>query len=273
MPKLSFFIACVLTLASSLVPAQAPADLGGRFARATITQNDKPQLIGAIFKDTVYNLVVMGAPLADVIARAYGVQAYQVVDAPAWAYEDHLYDIEAVPPPAKLIVADDTRMLRALLADRFGLRVYRGTRKVSMLVLEANMAKQRALAVYALPNQIALYASRRAPALALGGPRARYMSRRLPVLAPDRATASSVSTRVLVSRLTLGAGEPILDFTGLASAYLVNASTALSIPQAPSELVAEELARSGLGLEHRTVPLNVLVVTHLERPMLDVMDD
>jgi hypothetical protein len=85
--------------------------------------------MGTIFEDTADNLIVQGAPLVDVIARAYGVKPYQVVGAPDWVYEAHLYDIEAVPPPAALIKADDAKMLRSLLADRFGLRMYRGTKK------------------------------------------------------------------------------------------------------------------------------------------------
>lgn len=272
MSKLFSLLLCVLTLATNLVLAQVPDDLGNRFARATITENAKPLLMGTIFKDTADNLIVMGAPLADVIARAYGVRPYQVVGAPDWVYEAHLYDIEAVPPPAALIKADDTQMLRSLLADRFGLRLYRGTREVTMYVLEADRGLQHALSVAAIPTEVAVYATRRAiVSVHVGGPRARYVLLRLPVLNPGILSYSVVNKATLLSRLTQATREPVLDLTGLGVVRVTNASAVLALP-GNLALMQDELEESGLTFERRTVRMNVVAITVIERPRLDVID-
>lgn len=270
--KLVSGVACFVLLAGNLALAQLPGDLGSRFARATITENEKPLLMGTIFKDTSDNLVVMGAPLADLIARAYGVQPFQVVGAPAWVYESHLYDIEAVPPPAALIKSDETQMLRSLLADRFGLRLYRGVREVTMPVLTADWAMQHALRVRTIPGQVAIYALGRAPNwVAVGGPGARYASRSLPILNVGGITHTSVNMGSLVGSLARAMNGPVLDLTGLRAAYIPSGPAIRAIPQ-NQELMTEALKRSGLTLEQRTVRINVLAVTSIERPRLDVVD-
>jgi uncharacterized protein (TIGR03435 family) len=270
MSKFFSLLVCVLTLAANVALAQVPGDLGSRFARATITENAKPLLMGTIFKDIADNLVVMGAPLVDVIARAYGVQPYQVVGAPEWVYQAHLYDIEAVPPPAALIKADDTQMLRSLLADRFGLRMYRGAQEVTMLVLDADLAQQHALAMGAIPGQILMNVLRRPPVVLVGGPGAYYFSRRMPVLNAAQVSNMPVATNLLIGSLFRGR-VPVLDLTDLRNVYLINVSgvraTPLNMP-----LMAEAIARSGLTLERRTVRINVMAVTAIERPRLDIVD-
>jgi uncharacterized protein (TIGR03435 family) len=261
---------CVFVLTASAAFAQAPGDLGSRFARATITENQKPLLMGTIFEDTADNLVVLGAPLADVIARAYGVQAFRVVDAPDWVFEAHLYDIEAVPPPSALIKANDTQMLRSLLADRFGLRVYRGTREVTMPVLDADLGMQRALSVTTLADKITRYASRRpVTSVVVDGRRARYVMRRLPILVGANRTL--VNARALVEGLTRAVREPVLDLTGLTEVYVIDAPAVRALPE-NIDLMTGALERSGLSFERRTVPMDVLVVTHIERPVLDSVD-
>lgn len=262
---------CIVALVTHAALAQVPGDLGNRFARATITENERPLLMGTIFKDTADNLIVMGAPLVDVIARAYGVQSYQVVGAPEWVYQAHLYDIEAVPPPAALIKTDETQMLRSLLADRFGLRMYRGTQEVTMLVLDADLAQQRALAMSAIPGQILLNVLRRPPVVLVGGPRAVYGSLRLPVVNAAMISNVPVATNLIIGSLARGAREPIFDLTGLSGVYLINALQVRAIPQNMA-LMTEALERSGLALERRTVRMNVVAVTAMERPRLDLID-
>jgi hypothetical protein len=267
MTKLFTRLLCVLTLAANVALAQVPGDLGNRFARATITENEKPLLMPTIFKDTQDNLIVMGAPLVNVIARAYGVQPYQIAGAPDWVSQAHLYDIEAVPPPAALIKADETQMLRSLLADRFGLRLYKGVKEVTMPVLDADLGTQRALAAIGIPTQIMFNVLRRRPVLMLGGPDARYFSRRLRVL-PTPGVSTPVLTRVFLGGITQGAPESILDLTGLTTLYLLDSPVVQGIPTN----LEHTLARSGLSLEQRTVLIDVLAVTAIERPRLDMVD-
>ena len=271
MSKFFFSFVCAFALSSSAALVQAQGDLGSRFARATITENDKPLLLPAIFEDTQDNLIVMGAPLVNVIARAYGVQPYQVAGAPDWASQAHLYDIEAVPPPAALIKADETKMLRSLLADRFGLRLYRGVKEVAMLVLSADHGQQRALAARGIPNQIIINLLHRRPVLLFGGPRARYASRNLRVLPPAVGVSTPVLTRAVIGSLAQTAGEPILDLTDLTTVYVPDWPVIPGIRGNMAQMT-EVLELSGLSLERRTVRIDVLAITAIERPRLDMVD-
>lgn len=216
--------------------------LGSRFARTTITQNDKPLLVGAIFTDTANNLIAQGAPLANLIARAYAVEPYRVVEAPAWVYQEHLYDIEAVPPPANLIAANETLMLQSLLRDRFRLQTRRETRELRMLVLDvADPEKQRQLAL---------------------------ASPRIDVNNPPTVIESGTPMRVGTRMLLRGRDEPILDLTG-GSVYVRYQLPALPYSYIPLAALVERLQQAGVALEYRTVPLDVVVVTAIEHPVLD----
>ncbi len=245
-------MACLFALLASVASAQVPGDLGSRFARATITENAKPLLMGTIFEDSADNLIVMGAPLASVIARAYGVEPYQVIDAPEWVYQAHRYDIDAVPPPAELVQADEAAMLQALLADRFGLQARRGMREVTMLVLDVAHEKQRELA-------------QQAP---------RYASIREAERAGVRPDASiGVGTQSVLSGLARMAREPILDVTESGGVvYIASGRRVLGIPPEPFARTVELLAQSGVIVERRSVSLEVLVVTKIEHPVLDAID-
>ncbi len=64
------------------------------------------------------------------IRIAYGLQPYQVLEAPQWMTErkpDLYFDIQAQAAEDLASAEDAQEMLRALLADRFGLRFHRET--------------------------------------------------------------------------------------------------------------------------------------------------
>ena len=123
----------------------------------------------------------------------------------------------------------------------------------------------------ALADEVVTYASRRRPVLNVGGPRARYVLRRLPVMTERPPSPTLVSTRNLIAGLARGAHEPVLDLTGLSVLYVEGAPTVIPIAVNTGP-ITEALERSGLSFERRTVPLNVVVVTGIERPKLDVVD-
>ena len=265
MPTFLRRLSFVLMLAGSVVHAQDFGDLGSRFARTTITQNEKPLLIGAIFEDSDGNLVVKGAPLAELIARAYGLKADRVVDAPEWVYASHQYDIEAVPPPPELVESDEAVMLQSLLAQRFKLRARRETREVTMLVLDVESAKQQELA-----RQRATFEEETGGAFTV------------PAAGPgvDPAAATAIfrmgvpvltRTQTIVNSLARSRGEPVHDLTGAEALYLpvtgIRWNGQLYAEPASEAGVLYEL--SGLILEERSVPLDVLVITGIEHPVLD----
>jgi uncharacterized protein (TIGR03435 family) len=254
------------------VLAQNPEDLGSRFFRVTVTMNEKPLLASAIFEDTAGNLIVKGAPLATVIGRAYGVETSAVVDAPGWVHEDHLYDIEAAPPPVALVQADASAMLRALLADRFNLQIRQETREVTMLVLDVDRAKQTELALEA--------EERRNSGLVLTPPPPPPEGRAPTVEEIERASAyfqslryTPVATKALLNAFSRRIGEPIVDLTGMAAVHVLSMPVVLPEPEEdPLGSSSEQLAQWGLILERRTVPLEVIAITAIERPIVDAVD-
>lgn len=254
-------LVCVTAIA---IAAPDMGALGGRYFRVTITPNAKPLLAEAMFDDTDGRFIVKGASLANLIARAYDVQAYQVVGAPEWVYRAHLYDIEAEPPPAEFVASDPTQMLQALLSDRFGLQMRRETREVTMLVLDKDAARQRELA-----RDIDCTEDRRRAAQPV-----------LRASAPDAYTrlqlmlfARCLAPQYLVSGLARQIGEPIHATTGTGLLFIANGLRVLPEPGEDSlAIAADALAPSGLLLTRRSVELDVLVVTAIEHPELDAID-
>jgi uncharacterized protein (TIGR03435 family) len=260
MSKFVIIVACALALLGSAARAQGIADLANRFARATITQNEKPLLKGVIFKDSDDKLITQGAALSEVIARAYGVNPHQVVDAPEWVYETHLYDIQTVPPPAQLVLSDDAQMLQSLLADRFKLQIRRETRGATLLVLAVDAVRQRELDDE-LQRQI------------------KTIKQQENVFPPTRARIPDIAVLVpemLANSMAQRVGEPVLDLTGLPHVYF-DGEPRLIYQTAPEALnfgtVVAMLRQSGVLIERRgNIPQGVVVVTAMERPRLDVID-
>jgi uncharacterized protein (TIGR03435 family) len=260
MSKFINLIVITLAFFSSAVRAQDIAALANRFARATITENEKPLLKGVIFKDTEDKLIAQGAALSEVIARAYGVKPHQVVGAPEWVYETHLYDIQTVPPPAALVSADDAQMLQSLLADRFRLQIRHETRGTSSLVLAVDPARQREL-YDELQQQLKTIKQQEN---AFPPTRARI---------PDMAV---LTTETLANSMAQRVGEPVLALTDLPHVYF-DGEPRLIYQLAPEALdfgaVVTMLRQSGVLIERRgNIPQEVVVVTAIERPRLDVID-
>ncbi len=69
------------------------------------------------------------ATILDLVSLAYGVDRKKVLGGPSWLDLDH-FDIRA-KVPADTTAADVGPMLQALLAERFGLALHRGTKPVA----------------------------------------------------------------------------------------------------------------------------------------------
>jgi uncharacterized protein (TIGR03435 family) len=254
MAKLLTMVACAAILVADVTGAQNLPDLGGRFARTTITENNKPLLKGVIFKDTSDNLIVMGAPLVDVIARAYEVHPYQVIGGPEWVYQAHLYDIEAVPPPAKLVSSDDARMLQSLLADRFKLQIEPSPPEVEALVLDVDVERQRELF-----NEM----QKQREEFKRESPEGGIMEFQMFILDPQTLSKSMAGR----------AGEPVTDQTGLSRIYLHDEQRLLlDLDALDFEAAVALLKQSGVLIERRFVPRSRVVVTSIEHPRLDMVD-
>ena len=128
-----FTIALILFVLARSLAAQAPR----AFDAASVKRNTTN---GAGLPPIV--LVQSGrlrAPFStvrDLIQAAYGVEPNQVIGGPGWVDTDR-FEITATLPQGAAI-ADAPAMLRALLADRFGLVARQETRELPVLFLDAS---------------------------------------------------------------------------------------------------------------------------------------
>jgi uncharacterized protein (TIGR03435 family) len=102
------------------------------FASASVRES-APEESMALVRHPDGSVRITAAPLRVLIRLAYGVQDDAIVDAPAWMASSR-YTIAATPPEDA--AADTTLpMLRALLAEHFGLRVGHEWRRQRVFLL------------------------------------------------------------------------------------------------------------------------------------------
>jgi uncharacterized protein (TIGR03435 family) len=223
-------------------------------------------------------LSTTNSPLAFLIHRAYGVEAYQIVGGPAWINSEG-YDIEAKPETN----ADQRQMwlmLQTLLADRFQLKLHRETRELPVYALTATKGGPK------------LPAPKGGPCTeAFTGPPAPGQPRPAPPCGPGIVAAGTgvamQGLNVTMAKFTtfLGRmiGREVIDRTGFTRKFDLHLDFAFDdaiagLPHSPgaSDQPADSLARPtiftaiqeqlGMKLESTKGPVEVLVIDHVERP-------
>jgi uncharacterized protein (TIGR03435 family) len=225
-------------------------------------------------------LTAVGATLQMLIQNAYEIQDFQIAGGPKWANSDR-YDIEAKMDGSAVEklqtlsmdqrALESRRMLQALLADRFRLAFHRETKDLPgyALVIAKNGPKVHdAKPGDTYPNGIKGPDGHDGAGLMIirgnGGP----------------LTGQGVPIANLVQVLSQQLGEIILDNTGLTGKY------DFTLQWTPDERTGPGSSRSddappdssgpsiftaiqeqlGLKLESRKVPVEVLVIDHVEPP-------
>jgi uncharacterized protein (TIGR03435 family) len=116
------------------IPSPARAGDTPAFDVATIKKRSSPdgpvRLVGCAANG---RLIVENYPIEETILVAYGLDKFQLMGARGWVQSDR-YDIEA-KAPARCQPGEGLLMLRALLADRFGLTMHVETRQVPIYEL------------------------------------------------------------------------------------------------------------------------------------------
>jgi uncharacterized protein (TIGR03435 family) len=227
-------------------------------------------------------LTAMGATLQMLIQNAYEIQDFQIEGGPKWVSSDR-YDIEAKMDSSEIEkfqtlgpdqrVLESNRMLQALLANRFRLVVHRETKELPgyALVIAKNGPKLHdAKPGDTYPNGIKGPDGQPGEGLmimgGLGGP----------------LTGQGITISNLVRVLSQQLGRTIVDETGLAGKYdftvqwtpderagPMSAATQGGGSSADSSepsiftAIQEQL---GLKLESRKVPVEILVIDHVEAP-------
>jgi bla regulator protein blaR1 len=254
-------ILIALTAAVGLGQAQDVARL--EFEVASIKLDPRPDpMIG---HPPGGRLVAHGIFTRFLIALAYDVKEFQILDGPSWITREQ-YSIDAKPgdnpkgPILPLYLTkrqkeDDEFKLRiqSLLADRFQLRIHKETREelVYSLVVAKNGPKFKE--------------SRFNESDAEKG--------RLPGLKmhPNELAGTSVDIRLLAEALSRQLGRNVIDKTGLNGEYDFDLRWAPDVgdgdspPDGPSIFTALQ-EQLGLKLESSKAPVDAIVIDHIERP-------
>lgn len=266
--------------------SQAEAGPAETFEVASI-KPDKSGGRGARMMNSPGRFRATNITLKMLIRMAYGVQDFQITGGPGWMNSD-AYDVEAKEPAGADAVspmnmdesrrrADEERrkkMVRALLADRFQLKLHRETKELPVyaLVVAKNGPKLK---------ESDLPADAKGP-----GPGGKFRGM---MMGPGQVTGNGVTLEFLATALSGTLGRPVVDQTGLKGAYdlklewtpdegqrrmmmVMKGGPGAGPGEAPPPdasgpsvftAIQEQL---GLKLESKKGPVEILVIEHAEQP-------
>jgi uncharacterized protein (TIGR03435 family) len=185
-----------------------------------------------------------GFSMERLLRRAYRVEAYQLVG-PSWMAAER-YSIQ-VKPPEGTTRDQYPQMWQTLLAERFLLRAHRETRELAVYALV--VGKKGARMKSGVPTE---------EDAACSNPPGGHLDCGNATMEDLAAYLNAIST--------MGIDLPVVDRTGLTGRYsfALQWHTARN-PAGPEESIFVSIANLGLRLERRKVPMEVVVVDHLER--------
>ena len=210
------------------------------------------------------------------------------MDAPTWIAEETFEIVakapESTPPPSR---ADMRGMLRTLLADRFELMTHSETRELPVYALVfARTDRRFGTALRRSPMTDADCAAFFAKATLSPGPvdepwcGMRGRAKAGPGGNVFETTFRAMTVVDIANYLASHVSRPIVDATGLDGRFDLELEFLPSFAQPPSSaqntdgqtspaLFTALPEQAGLRLESRRVPLEVLVIDHVERPTPD----
>jgi bla regulator protein BlaR1 len=233
------------------------------FEVASIKPDPLPNI--SIAKPPGGGLVARGIFTKFLIALAYDVKEFQILDGPSWITREQ-YSIDAKPgdnPKGPILSVyltrrqkeDDEWRLRiqSLLADRFQLRIHKETREeqVYSLVVAKNGPKFRESKFNESDAE-----KGRLPGLKMH---------------PYELIGTSVDMRLLAEELSRRLNRNVVDKTGLNGEYdfdlrwAPDAADGDSVPDGPSIFTAVQ-EQLGLKLESGKAPVDAIVIDHIEKP-------
>jgi uncharacterized protein (TIGR03435 family) len=244
----AWVFAAGVALAQPTSPQSTAAAARSAFEVASIRLHPDPITFSA--DPSVHGAGVVGtaSTILDLIEEAYELRGDQISGGPTWVKSDH-YDIAAKAEGESPITKGELRqMLRSLLADRFQLKFRRERRETAVyeLVLGKGVPKLK-------PPDVTGHGFVEATSSGL------------------HMEASNGSMAQLATQLSVTAGRPVIDKTGLAEhyAYKLDWFPANRDPEPDSNVpnmftaVQEQL---GLKLESGKAQIEMFVIDHVEKP-------
>ena len=243
----------MLAVAAQIALAQLGTVAKSAFEVASVKPNSTATSIGNHFDRE--RMSWTGVPLRILITSAYGLQSYQVSGGPAWMESDR-WDIDA-KTEGPTTIPQKYQMLQALLEDRFQLKSHREQREVAgySLVLGKNGPK--------LQEVKEGDSSSRPPGTKVGR---------------GLIDGHAVPMALLAGFLRSELGRPLTENTGLAGKYdfklewipdegQPNSGGDIPPPDSrgPSIFTAVQ-EQLGLKIEAQKVPLDILIIDHVEKP-------
>jgi uncharacterized protein (TIGR03435 family) len=238
-----FVIAASLGL--SLLCAQS-------FEVASIRENPGPWHVLRGYSSSGPRLTLEGWRVGELVQEAYDVKRYMVTLPPG--ANDLVFNVSAKAEGDRSLTKEEFRpLLQRLLADRFGLKFHRETRDIPVyvMVMGKNGPKFRESdPEEPVKNHVGVNGRNQSVELQQG---------------TMAQLAESIPGAVLADR-------PVIDKTGLAGKYDIKLEATLYIridnsPQPDDLSVFDAIQQQlGLKLEAQKIPMEVIVVDHVEKP-------
>jgi uncharacterized protein (TIGR03435 family) len=213
--------------------------------------------------DTV---VASNFPLMQMISSAYRVQRSQLIGGPDWLQVEERYDVIAKSPTP---IGGDALapILRAVLADRFKLRVHTESRERAVYALVLDRADRRLG-----PRLKATSVTCGSPAAGTPPPpEADARPRCVMSMPPGRVVGVGIDMRILASSLSNQLDRTVVDRTGLTGGFEIDLAF---VPERVRPgavvdgvpLVTALREQLGLKLEPDRAPVEVIVIDSIEHP-------
>lgn len=278
---LVLIVAVVSVVALGAAQSPPPA-----FDVTSVKAYESPSETGAfgIMPPTPGRLRIVRTPLRFILHYAFQVRDHQLIGAPEWA-DSASFDITATFSDDPPRTEDDRRsMLRALLADRFGLKTHREKREIPIYALVMTrkggaLGPQLVRSTFDCEQWIAekrpqVSGTRPSP-VAPGGrrPVCQMLTTRRFI------TAGTQTMQQLSEALQPLTGRPVANRTGLAGTFdfdlqwtsgpVAQALGATPLPDDGPSIFAALQEQLGLRLESARDTVDVVVVDAVQRPTPD----
>jgi uncharacterized protein (TIGR03435 family) len=226
------------------------------------------------------------APVQLLMQNAYAVQPFQIAGGPDWVNSEH-YQIEA-KADGKASRDQILLMLRALLEDRFQLKIHRETRQLPVYALAISKSgpkltpPQEGSCVTPAPDAVPDWAGGRIAPPGRGQPPSPRCGSVGVMVVPDgaRMQGGKVPMAEFIRMLSMVLGRTVVDKTGFTDLFdlrldflpdEITAGLPPPPPDAPNEFKTPSILSAlqeqlGLRLESTKGPVEVIVIDHLERP-------